>query len=98
MFRKLPENSPRICRKIIVHEFHQKYFPEFYNFPKFPENFETSLVNVPFQFCLAAESIGQDGVILPDDQPIKFEKAGQDEQPFNKQSHPIPPHGPKHFW
>ena len=47
--------------------------PEFYNFPKFSENFETTiLINVRFQFCLAAESVGQDGTILPDDQPIKL--------------------------
>ena len=62
---KFSENCPKtnqeISRKIIVHEFHQKYFPEFYNFLKFSENFETTLVNVPFQFCLATESIGQDG-------------------------------------
>ena len=33
-------------------------------------------MNVPFQFCLAAESaIGQDGTILPDDQPIKLRKS-----------------------
>ena len=29
-----------------------KAFFEFYNFPKFFENFETGLVNVRFQFCL----------------------------------------------
>ena len=45
-------------------------FLEFYNFPKFSENFESILVNVRFQFCLAAEYIGQDGAILPNDQPI----------------------------
>ena len=27
-----------------------------------------------FQFWLAAESMGQDGAILPDDQPIKFQE------------------------
>ena len=78
IFRKLSENSPRIFRKIIAQEFYQKHFPEFYNFPKFSENFETILVDVRFQFCLAAESIGQDGAHLPDDQP-NCEKAGQDE-------------------
>ena len=49
-------------------------FPEFYNFPKFSKNFETILVNVRCQFCLAAEFIGQDGIILPDDQPIKLQE------------------------
>ena len=72
IFRKLPENSQRIFRKIIVHEFYQKHFPEFHNFPKFSENFETILINVHFQFCLAVESIGQNGAILPDGQPIKL--------------------------
>ena len=67
--RKLTENFPK---RVIAHEFYQKRFPEFYNFPKLSENFETILVNVRFQFCLAAESIGQDGAILPDDQPIKL--------------------------
>ena len=55
-------------------EFYKKHFQEFYNFPKFSENFETILVDVRFQFCLAAEFIGQDGAILPDDQPIKLRK------------------------
>ena len=45
---------------------------------KFSENFDTIPLNVRFQFCLAAESIRQDGAILTDDQPIKLEKAGQD--------------------
>ena len=40
IFQKLSENLPRISRKIIAHEFYQKFFPEFYNFPKFSENFE----------------------------------------------------------
>ena len=70
-----PKISPRISRKIIVQDFHQKHFSRFYNFPKFSENFETILVNVLFQFCLAAESIGQDGAILPDDQPIKLRES-----------------------
>ena len=64
IFRKLSENSPRISRKIVAHEF--------YIFPKFSKNFNTILDNVRFQFCLAAESIEQDGPILPDDQPIKL--------------------------
>ena len=70
IFRKSP--------KIIGHEFCEKHFPEFYNFPKFSENFETILVNVRFQFCLAVESIGQDGTILPNDQPtnLRESKAG----------------------
>ena len=44
----------------------------------FFENFETMLVNLCFQFCSAAESKGQDGAILPDDQPIRLseDKAG----------------------
>ena len=52
-----------------------KHFPEFYNFLKFSENFEKMLVNVQWQFCLAAEFIGQDGAILPDDQPIKLQES-----------------------
>ena len=66
-----------MSQKIIVHKFNQKYFSEFYNFPKFSENFETILVNVRFQLWLAAESIGQDGAILPDDQPIKLREEVQ---------------------
>ena len=66
--RKFTENFP----KIIAQEFYQKHFPKFYNFPKFSEKFETILVDVRLQFCLAAEFIGQDGAILPDDQPIKL--------------------------
>ena len=63
----------------MVHESYLKHFLEFNNYPKFSENFEPILVNVRFQFCLAAESVGQDGAILHDDQPIKLQKAGQDE-------------------
>ena len=33
------------------------------------------MVDVRFQFCLAAESIGQDDAILPDDQPIKLRES-----------------------
>ena len=58
--------KPKIFRTFLEN------FPEFYNFAKFSENLEVILVNVHFQFCLAAESIGQDGAILPDDQPIKL--------------------------
>ena len=50
----------------------EQHFPEIYSFPKFSENFEEMLVNVRCQFCLAAQFIGQDGAILPDDQPIKL--------------------------
>ena len=75
IFRKLSENSPRISRQTIVHEFHQKYLLEFHNIPKFPRTFETILVNVPLQFCLAAASIGQNAAILPDDQPIKLRES-----------------------
>ena len=75
IFRELSENSPRISRKIIVHEFYQKHFPEFHNFPKFSENFETILIKVHFQFCSAVESIGQDGAILPDYQPVKLRES-----------------------
>ena len=74
-FRKLSKNSPRIFRKIIAQEFYQRHFPEFSNFWKFFENFETILVDVRLQFCLAVESIGQDGAILPDDQPIKLRES-----------------------
>ena len=62
----------------MAHEFYEKDFPEFYKFTKFSENFETILVNVRCQICLAAEFIGQDGAILPDDQPIKLQESRQD--------------------
>ena len=75
IFRKLSENSPRILRKIIVQEFYQKHFPEFYNFPKFSENFETILVDVRFQFCLSADPSGRIVVISQSN----CENAGQDE-------------------
>ena len=68
LVRKLTKNFPIN----IAHEFYQKHFPESYSFPKFSEKFETILVNVRFQFWLAAESIGQNGAILSDDQPIKW--------------------------
>ena len=76
---KFSENCPKTYREfpdeLIAHEFYQKHFPEFYNFPKFSKNLETILVNVRFQICLAAESIGQDGAILPDNQPIKLQES-----------------------
>ena len=75
IFRKLSENSPRISRKMIVRKFYQKHFPEFHNFSKISENFETILINVHFQFCLAVESIGQDGAVLPDGKPIKLRES-----------------------
>ena len=39
----------------------KSFSPEFYNFPKFSENFETVLVNVHCQFCLTAELIQHKG-------------------------------------
>ena len=66
---KFSEHFPKTDREFsekTVHEFYQKHFPEFHNFRKFFENFETTLINVHFQFCLAVESIGQEGAILPD--------------------------------
>ena len=91
IFRTFTQNLPTISEKfffltktyqefpeaLITHEFYktQKRFPEFYNFLKFSENLETILVDVRFQFCLAAESIWQDGAILPDDQPIKLRES-----------------------
>ena len=71
----MSKDSQRPLRKIIAHEFYQKHFTEFYNFPTFSENSETILVNVRFQFCLAAESIGQDDAILPDDQLIQLRES-----------------------
>ena len=65
IFHKLSENSPGISRRLIDHEFYQKHFPEFYGFPKFSEDFETILFDVHFLFCLAAESVEQDGMALP---------------------------------
>ena len=49
IFRKLSKNSSIISLKIIAHEFYQKYFPEFYNFPMFSVNSETILVNLCFR-------------------------------------------------
>ena len=76
---KFPENFPKTYReypeKIIAQKFYQKHFHEFYNFPKFSENFVTILVNMRFQFCLAAKSIRQDGPILSDNQPIKLRES-----------------------
>ena len=64
------ENIPNIHRQVADNfSKNQKHFPKFDNLPKFSKNFETILLNVRFQFCLAAESIGQDGAILPDDRP-----------------------------
>ena len=73
IFRKLSENVwfPKNNRSRVLSE----AFSEFYKFPKFSEKLESILVNVRFQFCLAAESIGQDGAILPDDQPIKLRES-----------------------
>ena len=68
---KLAKNFP----EKIAHEFYQKHFLESDNLPKFSEIFETILLNVRFQFCLAAESIGQDGAIRPDDQPFKLRES-----------------------
>ena len=70
---KFSENCPKTYRELpeelITREFYRKRFPEL----------ETILVDVRFQFCLAAESIGQDGAgagaILPDDQPIKLRES-----------------------
>ena len=75
-FPKVSENCPKnygeLPEEVITREFYQKHFPKFYNFPKFCK---TILVDVRFQFCLAAESIGQDGAILPDDQQIKLRES-----------------------
>ena len=70
IFRKLFENSSRVSRKITSHEFCQKHFPEFYHSPNFSGNFERILVHIRFQFCSAAESIGQDGT-----QPIRLQES-----------------------
>ena len=72
ILRKLSVNSPKISRKIISHEFCQKYFPGFYHSPNFSENLETSLVHMRFQFCSAAEFIGQNCPILSDGQPVRM--------------------------
>ena len=49
-----------------------------------------------FHFCLEAESIGQEGAILPDGQPIKLQETRRDEWPYNnstyKPAEPLPPH------
>ena len=58
--REFANNFPKNCIKSIL---------------KFSENLKTILVNVCFQFCLATESIGKDGAIRPDDQPIKLRES-----------------------
>ena len=47
IFQKLSKNSPGIFKKITVHTFYQKHFPEFYHFLKFSKNFETILAKAP---------------------------------------------------
>ena len=51
---KFSENDPKIHRdfkkKIMSNGFCQRYFPEFHHFVNIPETFETSSVNVCFQF------------------------------------------------
>ena len=74
-----PKNYRELPEELITREFYQKRFPKFYDFPKFSENSGTILVDVRFQFCLAAESIGQDGAILQMISQSNCEKAGQDE-------------------
>ena len=69
--RRLTENFPKNNFSRVL----SKHFPEFYIFPKFSEKFETILVNVRFLFCFGAEFIGQDGAILPDDQPINMQES-----------------------
>ena len=68
--RKLTEKFP----KLIAHEFYQKHFSEFYNFPTIFENFETSSVNVRFQSSLAVNPSGR----MPNDQPIRLQESRQD--------------------
>ena len=52
---KFSENCPKTHRefseKLSLTSFIKSIFPEFYNVPKFSENFETILANVLFQFC-----------------------------------------------
>ena len=78
-FQKLSENSGRIFRKIIAQEFHEKYFSEFYNFPKFSENFETILVDVRFQFIWQLNPSGKMALSYPMISQSNCEKAGQDD-------------------
>ena len=66
----------KIFRKII--KFYQKHFPDIFKFHTFSENFDTTFVNVRFQF-LFSSWIHQDAASLPDNQPTDWEKAGQNE-------------------
>ena len=42
---------------------------------KFSKSLNTILMNLGFRFCLAAESCGQDGAILSDNQPIRLQES-----------------------
>ena len=83
MIFKFSQNCPKTYRELpeelITRKFYQKRFPKFCNFPKFSEKLETILLDLRFQFCIAVETIGQDGAILPVDQPIKLRERAQDE-------------------
>ena len=70
--RKLTDNYSK--RKSETKVF-KNIFLCFYRSPDSSENFETILVNIRFQFCSTAESIGQDGAILPDDQPVRLRES-----------------------
>ena len=75
---KFSKNCPKTHRefpeKISLTSFIKTSFPSLITYEVF-RNFETILVNVRFQFCLAAESMGQDDAILPDNQPIKLRQS-----------------------
>ena len=76
----MSENSSKIPRKIIAHEFFKSSFQSFITFRSFPR----ILFNVRFQFCSAAESVLSRPMMIS--QSI-CKKAGQGEQPFNNYKH-----------
>ena len=61
----IPSIHPEFSRESIFTNLVEKNFPRTLRI----------LVNVSFQFCLAAEFIGQDGAILPEDQPVKLQES-----------------------
>ena len=72
--QKYSKNLLENFAEIIFHEICLKSFFQATQCLILSENCETILVNVLSQFSLAAESIRQNGAILPDDQPIRLWK------------------------
>ena len=72
-------NSHTISRKISFHEYSPKHFPDFLYIalPCFPENFEKIYFGQPkflILFNNTAESLVDDGALVPQDQPIRLQE------------------------